>query len=51
LKAGRPAKWGDASTLITKSADDDFSNLSAEELERRIADIERKEGSFGRKVA
>jgi hypothetical protein len=50
LKAGNPAKWGETSTLITKSADDDFSNLSAEELERRIADIERKDG-FGRKVA
>jgi hypothetical protein len=48
LKAGRPQRWGDISTLITKSADPfDTSNLSAEELERQISDIERK----SRKVA
>ena len=49
LKAGNPAKWGDTSTLITKSADpDDLSNLSAEELERRIADLEAKNASVRR---
>jgi hypothetical protein len=46
LKAGRPQKWGDTSTLITKSEDPfDPSNLSAEELERRIAELERKDAT------
>jgi hypothetical protein len=50
LKAGRPSKWGDVSTLITKNDDPfDTSNLSPEELERQIADIEQK--SRVRKVA
>jgi hypothetical protein len=44
LKAGRPQKWGDTSTLITRSEDPfDPSNLSAEELERRISEIEQKD--------
>jgi hypothetical protein len=54
LKAGNPAKWGDVSTLNVKSADpDDFSNLSAEELEQRIADLEAKNSVVkgARKVA
>jgi hypothetical protein len=43
LRAGKPAKWGDSSTIITKSADEfDPSNLSAQELEQQIADLERK---------
>jgi hypothetical protein len=42
LKAGRPNKWGDSTTLITKSADDDTSNMSPEQLEAEIAAIERK---------
>lgn len=43
LKAGRPQKWGDTSTLITKSEDEfDPNNMSLEELERTIADIEAK---------
>jgi hypothetical protein len=43
LKAGRPQKWGDSTTLITKNANEfDTSNMSAEELERQIADIELK---------
>jgi hypothetical protein len=43
LKAGRPQKWGDVSTLNLKSADEfDTSSLSAEELEKQIADIENK---------
>jgi hypothetical protein len=47
LKAGRPQKWGDVSTLITKSDDpNDAANLSAEELEKRIADIDQKERVF-----
>jgi len=47
LKAGRPQKWGDVSTLITKSDDpNDLSNLSQEELERRIAEIDNKNRIF-----
>jgi hypothetical protein len=47
LKSGRPQRWGDVSTLITKSDDpNDAANLSAEELEKRIADIDHKERIF-----
>jgi hypothetical protein len=43
LKSGRPQRWGDVSTLITKSDDPfDVSNLSVEELEKRIADLDDK---------
>jgi hypothetical protein len=48
LKAGNPAKWSETSTLVTKSADDDLSNMSAEELERRIAELEQKNASVRR---
>jgi hypothetical protein len=44
LKAGRSNKWGDVSTLNVKSQDPmDCSNLSTEELERRLAEIEVKD--------
>jgi hypothetical protein len=43
LKSGRPQRWGDVSTLITKSDDPfDVANLSAEELEKKIADLDEK---------
>jgi hypothetical protein len=44
LKALRPQRWGDVQTLNVKNQPDDFdpSNFSAEELEKQIADIERK---------
>jgi hypothetical protein len=43
LKAGKPTKWGDTSTLITKNEDEfDPANFSADELEKQIADIEHK---------
>ena len=42
LKALRPQRWADVSTLITKSDDFDTTSMSAEELERQIADIEHK---------
>jgi hypothetical protein len=43
LKAGRPQKWGDVSTLNLKSADEfDTASMSTDELERQIADIEAK---------
>jgi hypothetical protein len=47
LKSGRPQRWGDVSTLITKSDDpNDAANLSAEELEKRIADLDVKTRVF-----
>jgi hypothetical protein len=43
LKAGRPQKWGDSTTIVTKSEDSfDCSNLSDSELERRLADVDSK---------
>ena len=42
LKALRPQRWGETSTLITKSADDDPANMTADELELQIADIEHR---------
>jgi hypothetical protein len=43
LKAYRAERWAEQSTLITKSADGfDPSGMSAEELEKSIADIEKK---------
>ena len=42
LKALRPQRWAEVSTLITKSDDFDTTSMSAEELERQIADIEHK---------
>jgi hypothetical protein len=52
LKAGKPSKWGDVSTLNVKSQDEfDTSNLSADELEAQIAQIENKSRISTRKVA
>jgi hypothetical protein len=43
LKAGRPQKWGDVSTLNLKSDDpNDLSNISQEELEKQIAELDLK---------
>jgi hypothetical protein len=43
LKAMHPQRWGETSTLITKSANEfDPSTFTQEELERQIADIESK---------
>lgn len=43
LKAYRPERWAEQSTLITKSVDDfNPANMSQEELEKTIADIELK---------
>jgi hypothetical protein len=47
LKSGKPSKWGDVSTLITKSDDpNSVANLSDEELERRIAEMNTKDRIF-----
>jgi hypothetical protein len=42
LKAGRPKKWGETSTLITKSEEDDMAEMSLDDLEKKIADLEVK---------
>jgi hypothetical protein len=42
LKAGRPEKWGDSTTIVTRSEGEDYSAMSTEELERKIAIFERK---------
>ena len=42
LKALKPSIWGETSTLITKSVDD-VDNLSMEELEQKIADLDEKD--------
>jgi hypothetical protein len=43
LKAGKPTKWGESTTLNVKSEDEfDPANFSADELEKQIADIENK---------
>jgi hypothetical protein len=44
LKAGRPEKWGDSQTIITKSDGEDFASVTTEELERKISEFERKSG-------
>jgi hypothetical protein len=47
LKSGRPQRWGDVSTLITKSDDPfDVSNMTEEELEKKIADWDVKDRVF-----
>jgi len=44
LKALKPQRWADQSTLNVKEADPfDVSHLSSEEIEARIASIEAKE--------
>jgi hypothetical protein len=43
LKAYRPQKWGDVSTLVTKDAtDNSIDALSMEDLEKKIASMELK---------
>jgi hypothetical protein len=44
LKAGRPQKWGDTSTLITKTQDEQLiDNMTTEELEKKIADLDDRD--------
>jgi hypothetical protein len=49
LKAGRPQKWGDSQTIISKTSEDDIvSNMSDAELEKKLADIDAKDrGGYG----
>ena len=49
LKAGRPEKWGDTTTLNVNSKDPlDCSNLSTDELERKLAELDIKDRIVGR---
>jgi hypothetical protein len=43
LKAGRPGKWGDSTTLITKSEDENIADMPLSELEKKIAELELKD--------
>jgi hypothetical protein len=44
LKAGRPNKWGEVSTLITKDADAaNVADMSIDELEKKLAEIDLKD--------
>jgi|GEM_PF-3359984 hypothetical protein len=43
LKAGRPGKWGDSTTLITKSEDENIADMPLPELEKKIAELELKD--------
>ena len=43
LKAYKPSIWGETSTLNVKSAGDDAADLTTEELEKRIAEIDAKD--------
>jgi hypothetical protein len=46
LKAGKPSKWGDSTTLITKSDGENPAELSQDELEKRIKELDTKERVF-----
>ena len=44
LKAYKPSIWGEQSTLNVKNADQaDIENMSAEELAKKIAELEHKD--------
>jgi hypothetical protein len=44
LKAFRPERWGDSTTITTKSGDsNDPSNKSLDELEKKIAELDSKD--------
>jgi hypothetical protein len=44
LKAGRPQKWGDTSTLITKNEDEAaIDAMTTEEMDKKIAELELKD--------
>jgi hypothetical protein len=42
LKAYKPSIWGETSTLNVKSAGEDIENMSSEELNRKIAEIDAR---------
>jgi hypothetical protein len=44
LKSGKPNKWGDVGTLNVRNDDkENLDNISTDELERRLADMEAKD--------
>jgi hypothetical protein len=46
LKAFRPERWGEQSTLnVNNTGGDDPANMTTDELEKKLAELERKEGS------
>jgi hypothetical protein len=45
LKAYKPNLWGEQSTLNVKSDPHDIENMSSEELEKKIAELESKEST------
>jgi hypothetical protein len=47
LKAGKPSKWGDSTTLNVRADDPlNYANISDEKLERRLCEIETKGSIF-----
>jgi hypothetical protein len=44
LKAHKPQKWGEQSTIITKSEGDDFADMTTQELEEKIHELTKKAG-------
>ena len=44
LKALRPERWGETQTLVTKDGND-LGDMSLDDLERKIAELERKDSS------
>ena len=46
LKAYKPSIWGETSTLNVRSSDqNDIDNMSSEDLEKKIAELETKESA------
>jgi hypothetical protein len=43
LKAGRPQKWGDSTTIISKSEEENIAEMPLPELEKKIAELELKD--------
>jgi hypothetical protein len=46
LKAYRPERWGEQSTLTVNTNGDDPASMSNEELEKRLAELETKESNI-----
>ena len=46
LKAYRPERWAEQSTLNVNNNGDDPANMSMEELEKKLAELETKEGAL-----
>jgi hypothetical protein len=46
LKAGKPQKWGETTTIVNKTDGEDPADLSNEELEKRLKDLDVKDRIF-----